>query len=490
MVHPPLELPARNLAPAQALQPLAIARAPGAGRTAVVLLAQQLAPAAADIFASKTLLALGREQPVLLPLMGFVAAQAVHQLTGPVAQMTKGQWTLQATRAFERNSLQAHQGRADFWQAHHGHSTAVTHRVVNDVPWVVGMLVGLMHQGGALGMTLAAQMVVLAALVDRTLFVDLAVCCVLGGMAGVAAAKVTAWRISSTQHPLGDPHARYGHLRERMWDNVLLGNSGNFASWNAQYAAAKRGYRAEQVTLVSLTTGVTTLGQVAATSYFGLRLAHLGHQMWQRGEQEALVAYLLPVAARSVTLLGQTSEVGKWATAMGHHANILARLRGEIVAPTLNPEAIVLNNLGRDPKAIVVTARDGTRLPIEQLLSSPPANGRFTVRGNNGSGKSMLGAALKQRFGARALVLPAVHDLMLGSIAAGSSGETAARNLEAVAADLMRYDGITLLYLDEWDAALDANKRAQMSALIDRMANAVCVLDVTHRPAETLEEQR
>lgn len=484
MLSAPSDLSPRNARAADALTPTAILKARGAGTSALALLTQQLAPAAADLFASKTLLALARQQPVVQPLTGFVVAQAVYQLAGPVSLVLQRQWGQAAQRTFERNSLQAHEARPNLWIAHHHNATAVTHRVVNDVPWVVGMLVGLIKDSGALAMSLTAQMVVLGALVDRSLLVDLGICCLLGAAAGVAAAKLSAWRISVTKHPLGSPHARYGHLRERMWDNVLLGNADNFVTWNQNYTAAKRGYHHELITLGSLSVGMATLGQMAATTYFGLRLARLGEQMWQRGEHEALVAYLLPVAARSISLIGQTAEVGKLTTQVKHHTAILARLRGEIMAPGIEPEAIVRANLARDAQAIAITAADGTLVPVEHLLASPPTLGRFTVRGNNGGGKSMLGAALKQRLGARMLVLPAVHDLMLGPIDAGSSGETASRNLRALAEDVRRQSDITLVYLDEWDASLDAVRRQELSALIQDLAKHVCVLDITHR-AET-----
>jgi hypothetical protein len=446
-----------------------------------LMLVEQAAPVINDLFVSRAYLAAAHGQSPLTSLAGFAGAYAVQQLVRPKLGIYRQQWLTEATRHYERAAIDAQQGRVALWLSQRHNPKAATERTANDVPWVIGMLVGILNQGGSLGITLVTQALVLGTFVDPKLLYALAACCLVGCAAGLSASKLSEWRRSITENELGGAHTRYGKERARMWDNTLLGNRYNFNQWSQSYAAARRSYHAELVTLGSLNAGCAMLGQIASASLFGLTLMQAGNNMYKRGEHEALAAYFLPMVARAIKVLDKTGEVGPTLTQLNHHLTILNRLRKELLTdPNLRPGDLIGPNLQ-------VIGPDGSVQQASVLLASLPTSGRCTVRGPNGAGKTMLMAEIKRRGADSVFLWPATHDLMFGDLPIGSSGQTTRYALSALTADLERDSRIKTIVLDEWDANLDDHHRAQISAALDQLAKRWGVIEVTHRP--DLEKQ-
>ena len=104
------------------------------------------------------------------------------------------------------------------------------------------------------------------------------------------------------------------------------------------------------------------------------------------------------------------------------------------------------------------------------------ARGLWTVRAPNGSGKTTLFTWLKAQHGDRALFLPAHHQLLFGG-PPGSSGETVARIMANLDAMPKRP---SLILMDEWDANLDPERRAEGAQRIARWAETSVVVQAVH----------
>jgi ABC-type transport system involved in cytochrome c biogenesis ATPase subunit len=121
--------------------------------------------------------------------------------------------------------------------------------------------------------------------------------------------------------------------------------------------------------------------------------------------------------------------------------------------------------------------------------------GRINIRGENGSGKSSLLLALRQRLKGKAFYWPTVDRLSFSYTKfeandsdddAGeepplhkgfSSGQKQITALE----EIVNKTHAKIYLLDEWDANLDANNRAKAQSLIDRLALRARVIEISHR---------
>lgn len=120
--------------------------------------------------------------------------------------------------------------------------------------------------------------------------------------------------------------------------------------------------------------------------------------------------------------------------------------------------------------------RISSDLPRPQIPEG--GKGRFTLRGPNGSGKSSYLMQLKNELGDQAYYLPAHVDFPFeGKTHSLSSGQKIAMALQEIEARTAS----AVYLLDEWDANLDQNLLMQIDAVINRLAERACVIEVRHR---------
>ena len=119
-----------------------------------------------------------------------------------------------------------------------------------------------------------------------------------------------------------------------------------------------------------------------------------------------------------------------------------------------------------------------TVVPLETLIESLPSHGRYTIKGENGSGKSSLLLLIKLLKGREAFYLPAKHELSFQLSKDGfSTGQLVRKTLH----ELLEKLDTEIVLLDEWDANLDTVNQQQLSQLIDQLSQKKCVIEVRHR---------
>jgi ABC-type transport system involved in cytochrome bd biosynthesis fused ATPase/permease subunit len=112
------------------------------------------------------------------------------------------------------------------------------------------------------------------------------------------------------------------------------------------------------------------------------------------------------------------------------------------------------------------------------LLAQTSLAGRFTLRGENGCGKSTALLMVKNALSTKAFFLPTHNQLSFTSETNKySTGESLKNRLLEI---LEKVDAEVLL-LDEWDANLDHENKEKLSQLIDELAAKKCVIEVRHR---------
>jgi ABC-type Mn2+/Zn2+ transport system ATPase subunit len=106
------------------------------------------------------------------------------------------------------------------------------------------------------------------------------------------------------------------------------------------------------------------------------------------------------------------------------------------------------------------------------------SRGRLTITGGNGSGKSTMLLALKDQFMTEGFLLPADHHRLVwrSNLAHLSSGQRAQSSI----LELLELKDIKVIFLDEWDANLDADNMKFMDALLERSAQDKVIVEVRH----------
>lgn len=273
------------------------------------------------------------------------------------------------------------------------------------------------------------------------------------------------------------------------WDNVLLGNTYNFALWKdktgqrldrcLQRNVALERFDQFLAIFVSLITAFPTL---LVVGYF---------MILNKDDPVRLSAFvvILPLLFNILSYTYQTlSLVFRWR---------MHRSKLNTVYRAIQPARDTLANLVRKVKwpkmsFTPVIIQGNTSAPAEQIsLAGPHAltspqdilgltthTGRYTIRGENGCGKSTALLMVKNALASKAFFLPThSHLSFLAETNKYSTGESLHNRLIEI---IEKVDADVLL-LDEWDANLDTDNKERLSLLIDELAQSKCVIEVRHR---------
>lgn len=268
------------------------------------------------------------------------------------------------------------------------------------------------------------------------------------------------------------------------WDNVLLGNEYNFKLWNERTSQRLKRClqrnvdleRFDQVLAISVSL-ITSIPSLLVVIYFMIKY---------QGDVVRLTSFvvILPVLFIMLSYTYQTLSLGfRWAM---HRSKLIA------IYKTIQPTETSSSQMEKKikwPKIVAAfssaTPDDHVSLaaprPVESrddLLNQTSRNGRLTLRGENGSGKSTALMLVKNALAKRAFILPTHNHLSFSSETNKySTGESLRNRLVEI---LEKVDADVLL-LDEWDANLDSENRERLSALIDELSRKKCVIEVRHR---------
>lgn len=273
------------------------------------------------------------------------------------------------------------------------------------------------------------------------------------------------------------------------WDNVLLGNEYNFCLWRdkthqrldrcLQRNVALERFDQFLAIFVSLITSLPTL---LVAAYF---------MVISRHDPVRLSAFvvILPLLFNILSYSYQTlSLVFRWRM---HRSKLNA------IYKTIQPARDNLATMAKKikwPKMSFTPSliAGNTTAPSDHISLPGPLNvqshsdilvhtelsGRFTLRGENGCGKSTALLMVKNALSAKAFFLPTHNQLsFLSETNKYSTGESLKNRLLEI---LEKVDAEVLL-LDEWDANLDQENKEKLSALIDELAATKCVIEVRHR---------
>lgn len=262
----------------------------------------------------------------------------------------------------------------------------------------------------------------------------------------------------------------------RAWDHVLIHNVYNLQIWKDK--TLKRGNRFKNSSLklegFSQTISIGMAFALLTPSFILVCL-----QAYLRLDDLTWLAMLIVTLPRLFQVLSYSYEMLFVLADLPMQKSRLATVL-KLIDPSTKLQTQSLENRieWNQISAVMKRGKEHSQAQsLETLLHELPSQGRITLKGENGSGKTSFLLLLKQKHGEKAFYLPTKHELLFRfSLHQLSTGQKARKVLE----ELVKNVKTPILLLDEWDANLDSNNTQQISKVIDEMSNSFCVVESRH----------
>lgn len=250
------------------------------------------------------------------------------------------------------------------------------------------------------------------------------------------------------------------------WDNVVIFNKHNYTLYNnivqKSFAIAKN----NSVKSTSIQHINSSLGMIILMLPVFVVTAFIFNKNWH---DAATMAVLIATLPRQIQLLQMCYAL------IGYHTSIgVIKTMLDGILEVLQPIAVNLDNYIQADQIRV--QQTGDIFDLTQL----PKQGRVTLVGNNGVGKSCMLLKLKEHYQEQAYYLPAKHNLYFNyktdKAHKGSTGQQLIKQIQEIRED----DQSTIVMLDEWDAHLDRENTQIIDQYLDHLAQTRLVVDVRH----------
>jgi ABC-type bacteriocin/lantibiotic exporter with double-glycine peptidase domain len=262
----------------------------------------------------------------------------------------------------------------------------------------------------------------------------------------------------------------YGSILSKTWENATLGNSYNYAVWQARRDLFARAYYNSANRLIifkQLGSFLLAFASLGPTVYLVIQA------MLSRSLEAGLVAAIVVNLTRIFHILSSLSalvyQLLDWSS-MNARLRVLFDVEQSLMQETTLPAAAIgrlhLNGTLVEDFASVLA------------MLKERSHGRFTVRGANGSGKSTLLQALKKALAKDAVYIPA-HQ---GGLSWRTDCPTLSTGQKMLAQlrEISLVGEIKFLLLDEWDANLDRANTECSDRALDEISKRRVVVEVRH----------
>ena len=248
------------------------------------------------------------------------------------------------------------------------------------------------------------------------------------------------------------------------WDNVVIFNKHNYTLYNnivqKSFATAKN----NSVKSTSIQHINSSLGMIILMLPVFVVTAFIFNKNWH---DAATMAVLIATLPRQIQLLQMCYALIGYHTSIGVIKTMLDGILEVLKPTTVDLDTYIQANQIRVKQTGEIF--DSTQLPKQ---------GRVTLVGNNGVGKSCMLLKLKDHYQEQAYYLPAKHNLYFNyktdKAHRGSTGQQLIKQIQEIRED----DRSTVVMLDEWDAHLDKENTQIIDQYLDDLAQTRLVMDV------------
>lgn len=287
------------------------------------------------------------------------------------------------------------------------------------------------------------------------------------------------------------------------WDNILSGNQYNYRLWNREFKSRLRQALSAQIRAIAVREGLSTASGVLSLIIVFAAIA------WVAANAHGDTATLIALATTLPRQIDLAHNVLGLAEGGNDLLAIWTRIGGAVehfapsVDPTFSDRVKVKRLLLQENEAALPVVTTDDAIAAVRALT----NGRVTLRGGNGAGKSSLLALLKSELGASAFYWPTTDRLAFAfSTTAATANPVTAPTGEDADADpeddvptpqklgfsagewqiktlreIVANTSAKFYLMDEWDANLDAANRAEADALMNQLAARARVVEISHR---------
>ena len=250
------------------------------------------------------------------------------------------------------------------------------------------------------------------------------------------------------------------------WDNVVISNKHNYTLYNhivqKSFATAKH----NSVKSTSIQHINSSVGMIILMLPVFVVTGFIFNNNWH---DAATMAVLIATLPRQIQLLQMCYAL------VGYHTSIgVLKTMLEGILQILKPVTVNLDSyIQADQIRVKQTGEvfDSTQLPKQ---------GRITLVGNNGVGKSCMLLKLKDCYQEQTYYLPAKHNLYFNYKTdqqhQGSTGQQLIKQIQ----EIRRDDQSNIVMLDEWDAHLDRHNTQIIDRYLDELAQKKLVIEVRH----------
>jgi len=263
------------------------------------------------------------------------------------------------------------------------------------------------------------------------------------------------------------------------WDTILIGNKWNNTLWNNIFKRkcdeADKNQR--KLTLEIDVMAIITLIVSAFPILFTLFISFLN-----AGNDIQKLAMLVATTPRQVITIQNLSDIISLFVNLNDKIHRTKKLSENL---NINEDLLVPDNKITWGNIFIANKKGKTVLNSFSDLLSATKNfekGRYTITGDNGTGKTTLLANIKFKMDDKAYLLPSHSKMMFQNDTnekGYSTGEKLHENFKEISSVIN--DGIiSILLLDEWNANLDKENLSKVNQEIEEISKIVCVIEVLH----------
>lgn len=436
-----------------------------------LLAVQQVIVASSTIWITRLIAHIQEGSISFFSLGLYLASLFLPYFPGAAALIEIAKAQFRANVDFVKCFSDTYKGQVVEW-ANTSHHLTKSSILTSEASQTINGYLDYIYHFASCGLNVAFNLLVLAFVIEPLLLVPYAI--------GVALAFVILKMQKGWKKTLSlraqQSRIKWVSMLIKAWDNILLNNKYNFRIWEKKVTQRARRFIGSNVKLEAFSQGISV----------GMAFILLGPTF-------AFICYLAATRVQDLTWLAMmVVALPRLFQVMSYSYEMLFVLadfpmqksRLETVLKILEPSELfdiskahrALDGRIHWDKINIGYDNNDSFLP-KQFLESVPEKGRYTLQGENGSGKTSLLLLLKMLQGESAFYLPAKHDLTFQHSKDGlSTGQFARKTLEELLANL----DAPLILLDEWDANLDKENIEKFSALIESLSLKKCVIESRH----------
>jgi hypothetical protein len=265
------------------------------------------------------------------------------------------------------------------------------------------------------------------------------------------------------------------------WDNITIGNQYNFQIWKGIFTDLWIKWDRCSVMNVILSTCASSSFIILNTIPVMINIVYI---FYINIENTELLAGIVATFPRQIQILQHfyifSSYLVHWHSLRPRISSFINSIKKNFYSKHFDKIIQWINiNIFINNKELKINLLQDLLNQLDMFSS-----GRVTIKGNNGSGKTTILNAIKEKYRDVAYILPSHSTLVYNyssKLVNFSTGESIIRKLKEINSLYNNnINGYKILLLDEWDANLDQKNKILMDNVIENLSKNFLVIEVRH----------